>query len=444
MIPVEMIFVKPAVTRASGSLWRFTFLRVAAALLVLLALMGMAGYLLVTRPALEHRAASMAAALLAEPQADCAAVKARIEQLANDEHRSGVTMLEAHAEGGTIATTAWLLPLDAMLVARLRQQSAVKVEARSAINTVHLQLTCGGSSVRLALDRRIALGVAPAQALAAWLVGLLGGTLGLAAWLSGALNAPLRRLARHVQSTPLGAEPVVAQATGIIELDRLALEVDALRERASEAVGSRTALLMALSHELRTPLARVRLILDTAQLVTAADGAEMKAHVLEMQEALDEFMRAANAMAAPLVQAGAQAVWLRLQALFTDPRVVFTHAQGAPDATLNAAALLRIASNLIDNALRHGEGRVDVSWSQRADSWCLRVADEGTGIPVENMLQSLRAFSSGAVRDAGAPGHAGVGLALARILCEHNGWTLHFGNRQPGGLLVSVANGMAA
>lgn len=442
MIPVVMVSMKPAVTRASRSLWRFTFLRVAAALLVLLVLMGLTGYLLVTRPALEHRAASMAAALLAEPLSDCAAVKARIAQLAQDEKRSGVTLLQGDSGGSTSARGDWLLPFDAMLVARLREQRAVEVQARSAVNTLHLRLTCGGSSVRLTLDRRIALGVAPAQALVAWLAGLLGGTLGLAAWLSGALNAPLQRLARHVRSTPLGAEPAAAQATGIIELDRLALEVDALRERASEAVGSRTALLMALSHDLRTPLARVRLILDTAQPVTAADGAEMKAHVLEMQESLDEFMRAANAMAAPLVQAGAQAVWLRLQALFTDPRVVFTHAQGAPDATLNAAALLRIASNLIDNALRHGEGRVEVSWSQRADGWRIRVADEGTGIPVENRLQSLRAFSSGAVRGACTPGHAGVGLALARILCEHNGWTLLLENRQPGGLLVSVTNGM--
>lgn len=432
-----------APVRASRSLRRFTFVRVAAVLWLLLMMMGLAGYLLVTRPSLEHRAATLATTLLPAGPLDCAGLRTHLAALSKDQLHTGVGLLPGANAASTLQRGGWLLPVDDMLVEQLRQHKAVIVQARSGIDSLHLRLqgVCADAGIALTLHRRTALGVAPAQALAAWLAGLLAGTLGLAAWLSRALNAPLFRLEGHVRQTPLGGRAAPAPATGIIELDRLALAVDGLRARAGAAVASRTALLMAMSHELRTPLARVRLILDTAQPVTGDDATEIRAYLLEMQDALDEFMRAANAMAAPPQHAGAQAVWLRLQTLFSDPRVRFQPATGAWDTALNAAALLRIASNLIDNALRHGTGRVEVSWHQHAEAWCLQVRDEGPGIAPAQMLQALQPFSSGAASEAGVSSHAGLGLALASILCEHNGWTLQLENRQPQGLLVSVAHG---
>lgn len=423
--------------RSARSLWRFTFMRVATALIVLLLLMGSAGYFLVTQPALARHAQSLAATLLPTPLPDCTSLKARFAQLALDGSHTGVQIAGTKPQNAAVLTR-WLLPFDAMLVARLRERIDVQIEARSAIDALHLNLTCANSSLDLVLDRRIALGVAPGLALLAWLGGLLCGALGLAAWLSRALNAPLQRLVAHLRSTPLGAAPASATATGIVELDQLALEMDALRERASEAVASRTALLMGLSHDLRTPLTRVRLILDTAQPMLATDSAEMKAHLIEMQESMDEFMRAANAMAATPAPAGARMAWSRLQTVFTDPRLSFVNAPTDLEIPLNSAALVRIASNFIDNALRHGAGRVEVSWSQSQSGWRLCVADEGPGIAPADMARALRPFGRDPARTDAAHQHAGVGLALARILCEHNGWTLRVASRKPKGLLACV------
>lgn len=406
-------------------------------MIVLLLAMGSAGYFLVTQPALERHAQSMAATLLPTPLSDCTALKAHFAQLALDGGRTGVHIVGADRQS-TKAGASWLLPVDAMLVARLRERADLQIDARSTIDTLHLKLNCADGSLALALDRRIALGVAPGLALLAWLVGLTCAALGLAAWLSRALNAPLQRIVSHLRGTPFGAVPTTTAATGIREFDRLVLEVDALRERASEAVASRTALLMGLSHDLRTPLARVRLILDTAQPMTALDTLEMKSHLIEMQESMDEFMRAANAMAATPVAAGAKMVWTRLQSVFTDPRLAFINPPTDTESPLNSAALLRIASNFIDNALRHGEGRVEVSWEQSDDGWCLCVADEGPGIAPENMPRALRAFGRDPARKDDTCQHAGVGLALARILCEHNGWALHVTARKPQGLLARV------
>ena len=421
--------------RAAVSLWRFTFVRATAAMLALLLMVGSAGFWLVMWPVLERPAQSLAVTLLPSASPDCTSLKARLGQLAADP-ASGIHLRPGDARppqrGGR------LLPFDSLLTARLRARSGRPIEASSSLQALHLRLSCDGRALDLVVDRSIALGADPGLALLAWLGGLAGAALGIAAWLSRALNTPLRRLMAHLRGTPLGAAPATAALTGIRELDQLSLEVDALRERAGDAVASRTALLMGISHDLRTPLARVRLILDTAQPVTDADRAEMQAHVLEMQQAMDEFMRAANAMAAAPVDGGARSVWLRLQVLFTDPRLEFTRPEGDFDTPLNSAALLRIASNLIDNAMRHGKGRVAVSWRHQAGAWRLSVSDEGPGIAPENIQHVLRPFNSGAVNAEDGYRHAGVGLALARILCEHNGWALHLVPGQPCGLPACV------
>jgi len=409
-------------TRSAKTLWRFTFMRVAPALLALLLLVGSAGFLLVTRPALERHAQLLVNTLLPSSRPECLALEAHARELSSDA-ASGIRLLAATE--AALPTSAWLLPFDALLVARMRERSGLDVRAHSTVEALRLNLRCASGEVRLALDRRVALGAAPDLALFAWVGALICGALGIAAWLSRALSSPLRRLMADLRGSPLGAAPAKVAPSGIIELDQLGFEVDALRQRASDAVASRTALLMGLSHDLRTPLARVRLILDTAQPICQADTHEMKAHLLEMQEAMDEFMRAANAMATEPVEGGARIVWSRLQTHFADPRVVFDWEADGADTSLNSAALLRIASNLIDNALRHGEGRVQVSWRGDAGRWAMCVEDEGRGIALQDRERALRPFGRNAP-EAGEQDvhHAGVGLALARILCEHNGWHL--------------------
>ena len=307
-------------TSRAATLWRFTFTRVAAALFVLLLLVGSAGFLLVTRPALERNAQWLVKAVAPAARPDCQMLRARVNELAQDPE-SGIRLLAN--EANTAWDRLWLLPFDALVMRGLADRTGLAVQAHSTVQALQLQLRCQDDEIRLAVDRHIALGAAPDLALLAWLLGLVCGALGIAAWLSRALSSPLRRLVSQLRATPLGGTPaVVAAAPGIAELDQLGLEVEALRLRASGAVASRTALLMGISHDLRTPLARVRLILDTAPALTADDGLEMKGHVREMQEALDEFMRAANAMAAAPVAGGARIVWDRLRALFTDARLV--------------------------------------------------------------------------------------------------------------------------
>jgi two-component system, OmpR family, sensor kinase len=94
----------------------------------------------------------------------------------------------------------------------------------------------------------------------------------------------------------------------------------------------------------------------------------------------------------------------------------------APDAlTVHADALrLRQAvGNLVDNALRHGEGEVVLRASALDSGVAIDVADAGKGFPPD---VSGRAFERFARSDAArASGGSGLGLAIVRAVAEAHG-----------------------
>jgi signal transduction histidine kinase len=84
--------------------------------------------------------------------------------------------------------------------------------------------------------------------------------------------------------------------------------------------------------------------------------------------------------------------------------------------------LLMLVHNLVGNALQHApEGEVAVVWSDEAT---LTIDDEGPGFP-------------GAGVDVRTRGY-GLGLSLARRLCETQGWALRTARSPAGGARVRI------
>jgi signal transduction histidine kinase len=88
--------------------------------------------------------------------------------------------------------------------------------------------------------------------------------------------------------------------------------------------------------------------------------------------------------------------------------------------------------NLIGNAMRYTtQGEVVI----RIGNGRVRVEDTGPGIPDEDLVRVFdRHYRGQNITGKGS----GLGLAIVKRLCELYGWSIHFRNRESGGLLAEL------
>jgi len=108
-------------------------------------------------------------------------------------------------------------------------------------------------------------------------------------------------------------------------------------------------------------------------------------------------------------------------------------ANGMP-ASFDRRLLGRAVRNLIENAVRAAgsAGRVEIELSSTADRHCVRVSDDGPGVP-DDLLSRLAEpyFSTQA-------GGTGLGLPIAKRIAEEHGGSLSLRNRPSGGFEATI------
>lgn len=221
------------------------------------------------------------------------------------------------------------------------------------------------------------------------------------------LTAPLRSFAEAAER--LGREPSadLAPLDGPAEVGRAARAFNRMQQRLKRYVDDRTGMVGAISHDLRTPLARMRFKLERAP---PALRAALARDILQMEEMITSvlsFMRDAAE--------GAQRdrVDLRsiLECVVDDAGAGAELAPGASLAVeVDVLALQRVFENLVDNALKYGAA-ARVSLRQDGHEAVVEVADDGPGLPPEELEQVFKPFYRSA--QAKASGQAGIGLGLS-------------------------------
>lgn len=103
-----------------------------------------------------------------------------------------------------------------------------------------------------------------------------------------------------------------------------------------------------------------------------------------------------------------------------------------PDLWADPDKIDQVLSNLLENAVRHGEGTVTIEVApaplkNQAEGTAVTVSDEGPGIPEESMGRVFTRFWRGSKR-----GGTGLGLYIVKGLVEAHGGTITVG-RAPGG-----------
>jgi len=219
-----------------------------------------------------------------------------------------------------------------------------------------------------------------------------------------------------------------------MEVRRAAAAFNTMQARLQTYLREREQMLGAVSHDLRTPITRLRLraelIEDEAlRAKFARDLAEMEA----MTAVALDFLRGVN-KDEPVQPVDVTALLESLQADSEEAGHDVT-VQGEMQTPYPAhpLALKRLLSNLIENAIKYG-ARASVTVEDKAAQLRIVVADEGPGIPEEQLEQVFEPFyriEGSRSRDTGG---VGLGLSVARDIARAHGGELVVRNRVGGGL----------
>jgi len=211
----------------------------------------------------------------------------------------------------------------------------------------------------------------------------------------------------------------------------------------------RTTLLAGVGHDLRTPLAAVKAAVSSLRQEDVAWTPEESAELLATIEAGADRLQhlVGNLLDASRLQAGVVSTSLqrvRLEELVgralldlgSLDRVDLDVPEDLPDVVADVGLAERVLVNLLENAFRHGGGRVTVRGMLLGERVACDVVDTGPGVPPEARDQLFVPFAR-LEGDRGAPG-LGLGLAVARGFAEAMGGELGPVGTPGGGLTMRL------
>jgi two-component system OmpR family sensor kinase len=259
----------------------------------------------------------------------------------------------------------------------------------------------------------------------------------------------------YLDSTDMIAGMIVAGAAGIV----LAGGVGWLSARSAirplgEALALQRRFVQDASHELRTPLAILDARIQLAQRDTTPDSAagQALARIRDDTSALtaivNELLIAATGAAQdPATEttdvagvAGEVAASLQQIASDQDISVVFSAADGRPQARISTNSLRRGVLALADNALAHtpAGGQITIATAAHNSHAVITVADTGggiTGVDRDRIFERfVRTASTGTQRQRSF----GIGLALVREIIAAAGGTVEIASTGTHGTVMKI------
>jgi signal transduction histidine kinase len=271
---------------------------------------------------------------------------------------------------------------------------------------------------------------------------LIGGAVavlaasGIGYLLAAAGLSPVEAMRRRAQRISLArAEERLPLPAAHDEIRRLGETLNEMLARLRESFERERRFVADASHELRTPLAVVKAELETA-LRSGDTDTEVRASLFAAVEEVDHLAQLAEDL---LLLARAADGKLPVRPEQVEVRDLLDQAgkrfsdrareQGrrlrveAPDglgAQLDPLRLRQALGNLVDNALRHGTGDVELAAREVDGVLEIDVSDEGSGFPAVLAPRAFERFARGDT--ARARGGTGLGLAIVSAIAEaHDG-----------------------
>ena len=211
-----------------------------------------------------------------------------------------------------------------------------------------------------------------------------------------------------------------------------------MSQEVTELLENRTTLLAGVSHDLRTPLTRISLALE---LLSNDQEKELISGLQEDVVEMDRLLRETLLLARDVEN---REVVQKLELSLIISEVVSTFRQyeskilWTPVIQLNwpipIQTLKRILYNLLENAIRYGNGHpVAVQLTEEGSVPVIRILDRGPGIPDEMQNAVFRPFYRLENSRSLETGGSGLGLAIDQQLCIAQDWEITLQSRTDGG-----------
>jgi signal transduction histidine kinase len=202
------------------------------------------------------------------------------------------------------------------------------------------------------------------------------------------------------------------------------------------------------SHELRSPVAAILSALDVAAAHPEFLNEELATSTLRpeaqrMQSLVEDLLLLARADERGLtlqhkdvdlddVASNEMGRLLRETTLTVDADLAPTRLNG------DRGGLSRAVRNLLENAARHADSRIELRVRRNGSSAVLTVGDDGPGIPEADRARVFDRFVRLDSARARSGGGTGLGLAIVSEVVAAHGGSVAIGDRPGGGALVTI------
>lgn len=269
----------------------------------------------------------------------------------------------------------------------------------------------------------------------------------LGAWSSRRIMKPVTDLAARLDTLSEESKPgTLSEHFADDEVGRLANALDSYAERLHHLVERDREFNADVSHELRSPLTvitgatelilaqpdlepkmRTRLLRIARAARQSADITTALLHMVRAEQGIDK-----DSTAHYVGKIVDEVVHLYEPLVGNKPLILRVEEHDRVSVIAPEAVVAVTVGNLIGNAMRYtSEGEVVITIGNGR----VTVKDTGPGIPNEDLERVFdRHYRGQNITGKGA----GLGLAIVKRLCELYGWSIHFSNREEGGLCAEL------
>ncbi|HGH5977481.1 TPA: two-component system sensor histidine kinase RstB [Kluyvera georgiana] len=211
--------------------------------------------------------------------------------------------------------------------------------------------------------------------------------------------------------------------------ERLGVAFNQMADNINALIASKKQLIDGIAHELRTPLVRLRYRLEMSENLTEAESQALNRDIGQLEALIEELLTYARldrpqtelSLTTPNLPRWIAAHVEDVQAVNPQREITLVQLTPGDYGALDMRLMERVLDNLINNAMRYSQTKIQVSLTLNGSLACLQVDDDGPGIAVDERERVFEPFVRLDPSRDRATGGCGLGLAIVHSIATAMG-----------------------